>query len=171
MELFGLLPLALIFFFFVIVIIEIHLCEKWSPYYFDHGLIIYRKQFNVGESDVLNDQFVEGKISKGFKFNKQPNGNIFFRERYFTWWPILFLMHGVIIIKNDSISILGRLNLLPIALLILFMALELYYDKIALNSMSGMFGLILFLFIIYLFQVRRYNKIARLTKIQGKKMG
>lgn len=166
MELLRLFPLVLIFLFFVIAIIEIHLCEKWSPYYFDHGLIIYKKQFNVGESDVLNDQVLEGKISKGFKFNKQPNGIIFFREKYFTWWPLLFLMHGVIIVKDSSISILGRLNLLPLALLFLFIVLELYYDKIVLNFIYGLFGLICFFSIIYLFQARRYNRIAR---IRGEK--
>lgn len=161
MELPILLPFALIILFIIVVIIEIYLCEKWSPYYFNHGPVIYRKQLNVGELDNLDIQSVEGKISKGIKFNRQPDGNIFFRERYFTWWPLLFLMRGVIIIKNNSISILGRLNLSPIAFLILFIFLELYDGKIDSNAISGISVVIFFFLMIYFIQRRRYNKIAR----------
>jgi hypothetical protein len=151
---------ALVFF------IESYFCNKISSFYFSNGLVIYRRLLNIGGSNNLSIRFIEGRIRSGFIYNIQPDGIIYFRERHLTWWPGLALMRGTIAIKNQSVLILERLNLTPLAFLILFVTLIVYYGEIDLFAISVIVLVIFYVLIIFLVSKRRFNEIIRL--IMGK---
>ena len=155
--------LIVVFVLYVLVLlIESYFCGKISSFYFSNGLVIYRRLLNIGDSNNLSIRFIEGRIRSGFIYNIQPDGNIYFRERYLTWWPGLALMRGTITIKNKSVLILGRLNLTPLAFLILFVTLIVYYGEIDLFAISGIILVIFYVLITFLNSKRQFNEIIQL---------
>jgi len=155
--------LIVVFVLYVFVLlIEKYFCNKISSFYFTNGLVIYRKLLNIGNSDNLSIRFIEGRIRSGFNYNIQPDGIICFEELRFTWWPGLKLMRGTITIKNQSVLILGRLNLEPLAFLILFVMLIVYYGEIDYFTISGIILVIVYVLITFLNSKRQFNEIIQL---------
>jgi hypothetical protein len=67
-----------------------------------------------------------------------------------------------ITIKDQAVLILGRLNLTPLAFLILFVTVIVYYGEIDLFAISGIILVIFYFLITFLISKRRFNEIIQL---------
>jgi len=158
----GLIPIL------ILLLIEIRLASKWSPFYFKKGVKLYGKEINC-EINRLNIVQITNQLNNAFKgtwssqsiiFNLIDDKTIAFREKLFefNFFQYTPLMHGNIEINGNKVHIVGLCNWNPLAFLVLWYSfflqnIELKIDIFFLIAPAIMFG------VIYIIQSRRYNKI------------
>lgn len=153
---------------------------KWTPFYFNHGLVIYKKSFMIKENKKLDLQLLENEMGKSqilypnMFFREQPDGKIFFREQIVHFRVLVPIMHGLIIKKHDFITVIGRINwyiylwllLFPLFLMIVNQGVKEGNVPI-LFLIFGLLMIITFGIIIPFFtNVNRYNKLVSLIQSQ-----
>ncbi|MGD0279719.1 MAG: hypothetical protein ABSC11_10480 [Smithella sp.] len=152
----------------ILLLLEMILASKWSPFYFKKGIQLSGKEINceisrlnVGQiTNQLNNAFKGTWSSPSILFNLIDDKTITFRERlfefcFFNYTP---LMHGKIEINSNKVHIVGLCNWYPLAFLVLWYSFLIpivgfEFDIIFLIAPAIIFGFI------YIIQSRRYSKI------------
>ena len=99
----------------ILLIIEMRLASKWSPFYFKRGIQIYGKENYYVNSDksleqisnLLNNAFKGKGFSPSIHFNPIDNKTVAFREKIFelSLFSYTPLMHGTIEINSNKVQV------------------------------------------------------------------
>jgi len=156
----------------ILVLVEMRLSAKWSPFYFNRGIKLFDREVisrgieEIQDSTIisLNDSFKRSWWSSSLVFRRLTESSIAFREKLFEFSLMNYtpLMHGKIIVdaQNDKVRVVGLSNWFPILFLVLwysplFRGFDFERDFVFLVAPVGIFGAI------YLTQAVRYNKVCR----------
>ena len=157
--------------FLLFLVIEIALSLKWSPFYFNNGLKLYKKKaMNTGLLAERLDEVInllaknsnKKCITLPMQFRKLDKNSIMFRENmanssFIRYTP---LMHGKIIINDSSIKVIGIANWFPITFLCFWYSQMIPYEGLKTSSHMAFLVFPLILFgLIYFIQRKKYNKI------------
>ena len=153
----------------LLLLVEMRLASKWSPFYFNNGIQLYSKEIRTNSTqnnlddlrNTLNTAFKGTGLSPSILFHKIDDQTLGFREKIFEFSLFSYtpLMHGKIKVDNFNIKIAGIANWYPIGFIclwysFLFPTFRFDIDFMFLLAPAIIFG------VIYIMQLRRYNKIA-----------
>ena len=164
----GIFPMGLIT-VLILLLIEMRLASKWSPFYFRKGIQLYSKEFNKFQvipnlDDLVHslNKFFKGTgFSPSIRFHKIDGQTIAFREKFFEFSLFNYtpLMHGKIEINNTNINVIGIANWYPIAFICLWYSFLSPNFRLDVDFMFLIAPIIIF-GVIYFIQSKKYNKIA-----------
>ena len=153
----------------LLLLIEMGLAAKWSPFYFNNGIKLYSKHIGINNSQInmddlsnlLNTAFKGTGFSPSILFQRIDDQNIGFREKVleFSLFSYTPLMHGKIEVNHSNIKIAGLANWYPIGFVCLWYSFLFPTFRFDMDIMFLLAPVIIF-GVIYFVQSRRYNKIA-----------
>ncbi len=152
---------------FITAIIELILSATWNPYYFRHGLPIFRRMYSVvstfpkPSTQELEAQF-RGQFRHPILFRKLSPSEYAFRYSFFHFGlSATPLMHGMLRWDDTSglVSVTGYANWFPTCFVLLVAFVWSGLDHVFLLFTIIIVALSFF----YLFQSKRFNKVGELA--------
>jgi hypothetical protein len=149
-----------------VLLVEIIVAARWYPWYFTHGLLVYRTSVPLSLSvdtslteDTLQQRF-SGVLGPSLLFRELAPGEFGFRHptielKLLTYTPV---MHGFLRLSTQAqaVEVEGRANWLTIA----FSAFLILFVSEVPDAWALLVFAALLLGLLYLFQVRVYSRVA-----------
>ncbi len=140
-----------------VLIIEIILASTWNPQYFRKGILVYKKIYNTGgteitmpEPDILNEKFASS-WKPSFVFTKLSNNELAYREKLFQLKPAGYtpILHAYLRYDQSTrkITLKCFANLTPSAFIV-FLSYLILTELFSRETMVAYLGI---LFIIFVF--------------------
>jgi len=153
----------------IVLLIEVRLASRWSPFYFNNGIKLYSKDVRISSpqsnlddlSKKLNTTFKGTGFSPTILFNKIDDQTLGFREKFFefTLFNYTPLMHGKIEVNHSHMKVAGFANWYPIGFICLWYSFLIPAFRFDIDFVFILAPFIIF-GAIYIMQSRRYNKIV-----------